>query len=86
MEKLNFIELIDSHEAITREEFSNRQEKRRGLVEEKIQSLARQNRENFREGIKNVLTELKEKFTNNNDNEDATKQKDENDQNRVEVK
>lgn len=38
MEKLTFIELTDSHEAISRETFSQKQETRRTLVKEKIET------------------------------------------------
>ena len=80
MEKLNFIELTETHEAISREEFSNKQDKRRNLVEDKIQSHSRKCREDFREGIKNILTDLKQKITQGNENDDATKIKDEGEQ------
>ena len=40
MEKLNFIELTDNHEAISREDFSNKQEKKRNFIEDKIQTYA----------------------------------------------
>ena len=52
MEKLRFIELPDSHDAIKREEFLKKQEDKRDTVEETIQKYSRNCREDFREGIK----------------------------------
>ena len=52
MEKLRFIELPDSHEAIKREEFVKKQEDKRDFVAETIQKYSRNCREDFREAIK----------------------------------
>ena len=52
MEKLRFVELPDSHDAIKREEFLKMQEDRRDTVEETIQKYARNCSEDFREGTK----------------------------------
>ena len=52
MEKLRFIELPDSYDAIKSEEFLKKQENKRDTVEETIQKYSRNCKEDFREGIK----------------------------------
>jgi len=90
MEKLRFIELMDNHDAIKRDEFCKRQDDKRVTVEEAITKYARDCREDFREGIKKILNNLKERITKDSDNEDTAKNsnfaQEDNEQKRVEMK
>jgi hypothetical protein len=86
MEKLNFIELTDNHEAISREDFSNKQEKKRNFIEDKVQTYARKSKEDFREGIKNILNDLKVRFNNGEQKDESVKKIEEGEQKRVDLK
>ena len=80
MENINFIEIADTHEAISKEVFSQKQEAKRTHVKERIETHSKASREEFREGIKNVLDELKQNLHEGNDNDDSVKKKDDSDQ------
>lgn len=86
MEGINFVELTESHEAITKEVFSQKQEAKRTYVKERIENHSKGSREEFREGIKNVLDELKDKMNEGNDNDNKNKNNEEGEQKRVDLK
>ena len=52
MESIHFIELTESHEAITKETFSQKQEAKRTMVKERIETHSKSSRSEFRDGIK----------------------------------
>ena len=86
MEKLNFIELTDSHEAIEKKEFVNRQDKRRNFIEDRIQTYARKSKEDFREGIKSILNDLKIRINSGEQKDESAKKNEEGEQKRVDLK
>ena len=70
IEKQKFLSLQDNHTAITRKEFVTLQNQTREDLSVKLQNFSRDSRQDFRDGIKKILDNLKRKVTNETNNED----------------